>query len=90
VLEEIGHGSHGRVRLGRDMSVDLPAGEEGDIGLGIMGSAFYVGDQLVSVADKQAIKIVDRSPKKKRLTGFSGQKGGISRNDGGKLVNESE
>ncbi|WWD15949.1 hypothetical protein CI109_100373 [Kwoniella shandongensis] len=43
VLREIGHGTHGRVRLGEDLSADIPIGDdEGDVGLGISaGSPFY-------------------------------------------------
>ncbi|CAD6582924.1 MAG: hypothetical protein TREMPRED_003439, partial [Tremellales sp. Tagirdzhanova-0007] len=78
VLQEIGHGTHGRVRLGRDLSVELPAGDDGDLGLDIGSNAFY------------AIKIVDRNPKQKRLTGFSRQRGASGRTDGGKMVNDSE
>nr|XP_031862772.1 uncharacterized protein CI109_001784 [Kwoniella shandongensis]KAA5529844.1 hypothetical protein CI109_001784 [Kwoniella shandongensis] len=79
VLREIGHGTHGRVRLGEDLSADIPIGDdEGDVGLGISaGSPFY------------AIKIVDRNPKKKRLTGLSRQKGKAGR-DGAKMLNEAE
>lgn len=53
VLNEIGHGAHGQVRLGRDMSVELDDDEYGP------GSrphhALY------------AIKMVDRMPKRKKL-----------------------
>lgn len=91
MLREIGHGTHGTVRLGRDMSIELPAGEEGDVGLGIAGHAFYVSDLLpLLVLTPQAIKIVERNPKKKRLTGFSRQRAGLSRTDGVKMINESE
>nr|XP_019042288.1 CAMKK/ELM protein kinase [Kwoniella bestiolae CBS 10118]OCF21218.1 CAMKK/ELM protein kinase [Kwoniella bestiolae CBS 10118] len=79
VLREIGHGTHGRVRLGEDLSAQLPIDEGGDVGLGIsQGGPFY------------AIKIVDRNPKKKRLTGLGRQKGMKSGRDGAKMLNESE
>ncbi|OCF55699.1 CAMKK/ELM protein kinase [Kwoniella mangroviensis CBS 10435] len=79
VLREIGHGTHGRVRLGEDLSAQLPIDEGGDVGLGIsQGGPFY------------AIKIVDRNPKKKRLTGLGRQKGTKSGRDGAKMLNESE
>jgi hypothetical protein len=66
-----------------------PSVEEGeeeivpDAGTG----AYYVSPALMSDAYKEAIKIVDRNPKRKRLTGFNRNKG---RNDGGKLINENE
>lgn len=79
VLHEIGHGTHGRVRLGRDMSVDIPPEElEADLATG--SGPFY------------AIKIVERNPKTKRLAGLGRQRalartGGAS---GAKLVAENE
>ncbi|OCF35480.1 CAMKK/ELM protein kinase [Kwoniella heveanensis BCC8398] len=82
VLREIGHGTHGRVRLGEDLSEELPVGsDDGDVGLGISSGGPYY-----------AIKIVDRNPKKKRLTGLGRHKGGglKSGRDGAKLLNESE
>lgn len=48
VLQEIGHGTHGQVRLGRDMSVELPPEEEGDLGLGLHNNAYYVSDSRVT------------------------------------------
>ncbi|WVQ98761.1 hypothetical protein IAU59_005892 [Kwoniella sp. CBS 9459] len=82
VLHEIGHGTHGRVRLGEDLSEDLPVGDEGDVGLGISSTR----------GPRYAIKIVDRNPKKKRLTGLGRHKGGglKSGREGAKLLNESE
>ena len=90
MLQEIGHGTHGRVRLGRDLSVELPAGDDGDLGLDIGSNAFYVSSSIIIATDQQAIKIVDRNPKQKRLTGFSRQRGASGRTDGGKMVNDSE
>lgn len=88
MLQEIGYGTHGRVRLGRDMSSE-PVVEEGDEesmpdpGTGV----YYVSHTLCLSAKPQAIKIVDRNPKRKRLAGFNRNKG---KNDGGKLINEVE
>ncbi|WWC69408.1 uncharacterized protein I206_103347 [Kwoniella pini CBS 10737] len=76
VLREIGHGTHGRVRLGEDLSAQLSVEEGGDLGLGIsQGGPFY---------------IVDRNPKRKRLTGLGKQKGMKNGRDGAKMLNESE
>lgn len=75
MLHEIGHGTHGRVRLGRDMSVDVPPDElEADLATG--SGPFY------------AIKIVERNPKKKRLNGLGRQR--ALRTDGAKLVDQNE
>lgn len=78
VLHEIGHGTHGRVRLGRDMSVDVPPEElEADLATG--NGPFY------------AIKIVERNPKAKRLAGLGRQRAlARSGGDAGKLVAENE
>ncbi|KLT41721.1 kinase-like protein [Cutaneotrichosporon oleaginosum] len=79
VLHEIGHGTHGRVRLGRDMSVDVPPEElEADLATG--SGPFY------------AIKIVERNPKTKRLAGLGRQRA-LARSGGAsaaKLVAENE
>ncbi|WVF72184.1 hypothetical protein IAT40_006996 [Kwoniella sp. CBS 6097] len=88
VLREIGHGTHGRVRLGEDLSEEIPVGEDGDVGLGISSGGGGGGGG----GPYYAIKIVDRNPKKKRLTGLGRHKGGglKSGRDGAKLLNESE
>jgi [calcium/calmodulin-dependent protein kinase] kinase len=79
VLHEIGHGTHGRVRLGRDMSIDVPPDElEADLATG--SGPFY------------AIKIVERNPKTKRLAGLGRQRA-LARSGGAstaKLVAENE
>ncbi|GMK56998.1 hypothetical protein CspeluHIS016_0308380 [Cutaneotrichosporon spelunceum] len=61
VLHEIGYGTHGRVRLGRDMSVDVPP-DELEVDLATGSGPFY------------AIKIVQRNSKTKRLAGLRQQK----------------
>ncbi|ORX39912.1 kinase-like domain-containing protein [Kockovaella imperatae] len=71
VRHEIGHGTHGRVRLGEDISAENGL-EDSDAE---HERAFY------------AIKIVDRSSKKRRLGGLSRQKGN---GEGANMVNESE
>lgn len=76
VLHEIGHGTHGRVRLGRDMSVDVPA-DELEVDLATGSGPFC------------AIKIVERNPKKKRLNGLGKQRA-LGRTQGAKLVAENE
>ncbi|WVQ78299.1 hypothetical protein IAT38_000384 [Cryptococcus sp. DSM 104549] len=58
------------------MSAEIPLDEDADDGLGISTESSYY-----------AIKIVDRDPKKKRLTGLSRQKGASG---GAKLLNENE
>ena len=79
------------MRLGRDLSVEVPAGDDGELALGMNSNAFYVSDRLfIPLTSEKAIKIVDRNPKKKRLTGFSRQRGASGRTDGGKMVNDSE
>lgn len=76
VLHEIGHGTHGQVRLGRDMSVDMPLGEGGEH---VMGTT--------QTQTLYAIKMVDRMPKRKKLQTL---RKGYGRTDGGKMVGESE
>ncbi|KAK8869777.1 hypothetical protein IAR55_000345 [Kwoniella newhampshirensis] len=43
VLREIGHGTHGRVRLGEDLSAEIPIGDDdGDVGSSsVAGGPFY-------------------------------------------------
>ncbi|WVQ89023.1 hypothetical protein IAS59_002770 [Cryptococcus gattii] len=67
VLSEIGSGTHGRVRLGQDMTAEIPAADDdGDLHPPASpDNSFY------------AIKIVDRNPKRKRLTGLGRHKGSI-------------
>ncbi|BEI88945.1 uncharacterized protein CcaverHIS019_0203070 [Cutaneotrichosporon cavernicola] len=76
VLHEIGHGTHGRVRLGRDMSVDVPP-DELEVDLATGSGPFY------------AIKIVQRNSKIKRLAGLRQQKRNGSPGTA-KLVAENE
>lgn len=77
VLSEIGSGTHGRVRLGQDMTTEIPAADDdGELHPPASPeSSFY------------AIKIVDRNPKRKRLTGLGRHKGSSG---GAKLLNENE
>ncbi|KAL7424084.1 hypothetical protein Q5752_001669 [Cryptotrichosporon argae] len=79
VLHEIGHGTHGRVRLGRDMSAEVPTDDNAELSPDTGTHGCYY-----------AIKIVDRNPKKKRLTGFSRQKALRGGRTDGKMVNENE
>lgn len=44
VLQEIGHGTHGRVRLGRDMSIEAAVGAETP-GDSDPGNAYYVSSK---------------------------------------------
>jgi predicted RNA methylase len=66
-----------------------PVVEEGeedvvpDSGTGV----YYVSLACSTSANSQAIKIVDRNPKRKRLAGFNRNR---AKNDGGKLINEVE
>ncbi|KAL1406897.1 hypothetical protein Q8F55_006309 [Vanrija albida] len=74
VLQEIGSGTHGRVRLGRDV---FEAGDADIDPASPSGPGLY------------AIKIVDRNPRQKRLNAL-GRNRGAGRTDGGKLVAENE
>ncbi|XAO23986.1 hypothetical protein I312_102776 [Cryptococcus bacillisporus CA1280] len=77
VLSEIGSGTHGRVRLGQDMTAEIPAADDdGDLHPPASpDNSFY------------AIKIVDRNPKRKRLTGLGRHKGSSG---GAKMLNEND
>ncbi|WVO12881.1 hypothetical protein L204_100489 [Cryptococcus depauperatus] len=77
VLSEIGSGTHGRVRLGQDMTTEIPlADDEGELCPSAPpDNSFY------------AIKIVDRNPKRKRLVGLGRHKGSSG---GAKLLNEND
>lgn len=49
VLHEIGHGTHGRVRLGQDMSAEIQSGEDGaEVGVAEGSNAYYVSVVLSS------------------------------------------
>ncbi|ODO03316.1 CAMKK/ELM protein kinase [Cryptococcus wingfieldii CBS 7118] len=77
VLSEIGSGTHGRVRLGQDMSAEIPtADDDGELEAGASPEDSF-----------WAIKIVDRNPKRKRLAGLGKHKGSSG---GAKMMNESE
>lgn len=100
VLHEIGRGTHGTVRLGRDMSVDLPAAAAGDLGEAgqlLPPSPPHAGS--FPSAPFYAIKMVDRVPRRKKLQtlrkgpamGLGGGGGlGGSKADAKLLVGESE
>lgn len=77
VLHEIGHGTHGRVRLGQDLAAGLTGDDDADVNSNVDGSYY-------------AIKIVDRVPKRRRLAGLNRQKGIHGRTDGVNLMNETE
>ncbi|RSH94107.1 hypothetical protein EHS25_006761 [Saitozyma podzolica] len=79
VLHEIGHGTHGTVRLGRDMSFDFPPAESSEI---------YEASVTFPSSPYYAIKMVDRVPKRKKLQTL--RKAALGKTDGGKLVGESE
>lgn len=77
ILHEIGHGTHGTVRLGQDVSHEfMYEGEDTPPALPTEASTYW------------AIKMVDRMPRRKKLQTL--RKGALGRTEGGKLVGESE
>ncbi|WWC61071.1 uncharacterized protein I303_103649 [Kwoniella dejecticola CBS 10117] len=67
VLREIGHGTHGRVRLGEDLSAQLPIDGGGDVGLGIsQGGPFYKGMK----SGRDGAKMLNESEIRKEIAIF--------------------
>lgn len=70
------------------MSIEATNDEESATDFDTAG-VYFVSTASTNTAEHQAIKIVDRNPKRKRLVGFSRNKG-LAKHDGAKLVNENE